>query len=305
MDRADTVTAGLTRCSGRDLPNFIVIGAMKAGTTSLYQYLKGHDQVFMPAIKELDFFVAESNWCRGIGWYRRQFNTAGDAQARGEASTLYTQYPTHRGVPERMARVLPGVRLVYVVRDPVERMRSHYEHLVITGAEKSPPEVALLENPVYLDCSKYAMQLQRYLDHFPREQILIVTSEALKFDRRATIERVYDFLGVDPTHLPEVLDIEFYQTARRRTYPPAVLWARRLAKRHMLQGERAKVLMESMLDRGTPEGKMPTESGMADAGDEAHGLAGGLRRRLADLLRDDVARFAHHMPADFDGWGLT
>jgi hypothetical protein len=305
MDRVNTATAGLARCSGQDLPNFIVIGAMKAGTTSLYQYLKAHEQVFMPAIKELDFFVAESNWCRGIEWYRRQFSTAGAARARGEASTLYTQYPAHDGVPERMVRVLPDVRLVYVVRDPVERMRSHYEHRVITGAEKSPPEVALLENPVYLACSKYAMQLQRYLDHFPREQILIVTSEGLKADRRATVQQVYRFLGVDPTHLPDVLGTEFYQTARRRAYPPALLWARRLAKRHMLQGERAKVLVDSMLARGTSDGSMPTADGAPDTSDTTQVLGPGLRKQLADLLRDDVARFARHMPADFDGWGLT
>jgi hypothetical protein len=305
MDRVDTVTAELTRPPAQDLPNFIVIGAMKAGTTSLYQYLKGHDQVFMPAIKELDFFVAESNWCRGIGWYRRQFISAGDARARGEASTLYTQYPTHDGVPERMARVLPGVRLVYVVRDPVERMRSHYEHLVITGAEKRPPEVALLENPIYLQCSRYAMQLQRYLDHFPREQILIVTSERLKVNRRAAVQQVYEFLGVDPTHLPDALGTEFYQTARRRTYPRAVLLARRLAKRHLLQGGRAKVLVESMLARRTSESRKPTTAGTPATGRTSHVLAPGLRRQLADLLRDDVARLARHMPADFDGWGLT
>ena len=305
MDRVSTVTAELTRCSAHDLPNFVVIGAMKAGTTSLYQYLKGHDQVFMPAIKELDFFVAESNWCRGIEWYRRQFNAAGAAPARGEASTLYTQYPTHEGVPERMARVLPGVRLVYVVRDPIERIRSHYEHLVITGAERRPPEVALLENPVYLECSKYAMQLERYLDHFPREQILIVTSEALKLDRRAAVRRVYEFLGVDPTQLPEVLDTEFYQTARRRTYPPAVLWARRLAKRHMLQGERAKVLAETMLARATSGGRAPTSAGVQDASDKSHVLTSELRRKLVDQLRDDLDRFRRHMPADFDCWGLT
>jgi len=302
MDRVDTVTAGLRRCAAQDLPNFVVIGAMKAGTTSLYQYLKGHDEVFMPAIKELDFFVAEANWCRGIEWYRRQFHAAGAARARGEASPLYTQFPTHDGVPERMSRVLPGVRLVYVVRDPIERMRSHYEHLVITGAEKSPPEVALLDNPVYLECSRYAMQLQRYLDHFPREQILVVTSEALKSERRATVERVYEFIGVDPTHLPEVLGTEFYQTARRRTYPPAVLWARRLAKRHMLRGERAKALVEAMLGGtaacGTSSDGIPDSVGRQV-------LAPGLRERLADLLRDDVACFRRHMPADFDGWGLT
>ncbi|HEY6932832.1 MAG TPA: hypothetical protein VI452_05490, partial [Marmoricola sp.] len=99
-DTAKGLTRRLPGAGSAPLPNFIVIGAMKAGTTSLYQYLKHHDQVFMPPIKELDFFVAESNWCRGVGWYRHRFRDAGEAPARGEASVAYTQYPAHAGVPE-------------------------------------------------------------------------------------------------------------------------------------------------------------------------------------------------------------
>lgn len=291
--------------AGQCLPNFIVIGAMKAGTTSLYQYLKNHDQVFMSTIKELDFFVAESNWSRGVGWYQRQFGDAGGVLARGEASTTYTQYPIHDGVPERIARLLPGVRLVYVVRDPVERIRSHYQHLVMTGVEKCPPDVAVLENPIYLDCSKYAMQLEQYLEHFPREQILIVTSEALRVDRTATVQRVYDFLGVDRARLPEVLDTEFYRTAERPTYPPVVLWARRFATRHMLQANRARGLAETMLARRTTDCDLRATGGASTEASERQLFAPELRARLADRLRDDVERFRRYMPADFDGWGYS
>jgi hypothetical protein len=293
--------------AGQDLPNFIVIGAMKSGTTSLYQYLKNHEQVFMPTVKELDFFVAESNWSRGLGWYRHQFRAAGGALARGEASTLYTQYPTHDGVPERIARVLPGARLVYVVRDPVERMRSHYQHFLLTGAEERPPEEALLENPVYLECSRYAMQLEQYLDHFPREQILILTSEALRLDRRATVRQVYEFIGVDPTRVPEVLDTEFYRTAQRQKYPPAVLWARRFAKRHVLQGRSPRDLVETMLARCSTDDEPRAADGTVDIStkpaDEEQVLTPELRAHFAHLLRDDIARLRRYMPADFDGWG--
>lgn len=288
------------------LPDFIVIGAMKAGTTSLYHYLRDHDQVFMPTIKELDFFVAEANWFRGIDWYRHQFSAAGDALACGEASTTYTQYPTHDGVPERIASLLPDVRLIYVVRDPVVRIRSHYQHLVLTGVEKSPPEVAVLKNPLYLDCSRYAMQLEQYLEHFRREQILIVTSEALRTDRRATVQRVYEFLGVASDRLPEALDTEFYRTAQRPTYPPVVLWARRFATRHMLQAPLARGIAQTMLARRAPDGDVRATPGCSaemTAGDQV--LAPALRRQLADRLCDDVARLRRYMPADFDGWGYS
>jgi hypothetical protein len=285
-----------------DLPTFIVIGAMKAGTTSLFHYLRNHDQIFMSKIKELDFFVAESNWSRGVDWYRRQFSGAGDAVARGEASTLYTKYPQYDGVPERIAGVVPDVRLVYVVRDPVVRMRSHYQHRVKNGAEKAPPEVALIEDPTYLTCSRYGMQVERYLDHFPREQILVVTSEALRADRLATVQGVYEFLGVDAGTVPDVLDTEFYRTDERRSHSSALLRARKFAKHRLPQTKRAKELVDSMLSR--PSGPVARLEGTTGDGDNG-ALSPELRLRLADLLRDDVAVLRRYMPADFDGWGLA
>jgi hypothetical protein len=282
-----------------DLPTFIVIGAMKAGTTSLFHYLRHHDQIFMSKIKELDFFVAESNWSRGLDWYRHQFAGAGDALARGEASTLYTKYPQYDGVPERIAGVVPDVRLVYVVRDPIVRMRSHYQHRVKTGAEKAPPEVALLEEPTYLACSRYGLQLGRYLDHFPREQILVVTSEALLGDRLPTVRQVYRFLGVDDATVPDVVGTEFYRTAERRSYSPSVLRVRRFAKHHLPYTKRAKELVDAARGRRSPGGA-PAPAG----GPPEELISPELRERLADLLHDDVARLRAHMPPDFDGWGL-
>ncbi|MGY1681897.1 sulfotransferase domain-containing protein [Geodermatophilus sp. SYSU D01176] len=290
-----------------DMPTFIVIGAMKAGTTSLYHYLRSHDEIYMPKVKELDYFAAEANWSRGLDWYRQQFAGANGALARGEASTLYTKYPQYQGVPERIAAVVPDARLVYVVRDPVVRMRSHYQHRVALGAETAPPEVALLENPIYLAYSQYAMQLERYFDHFPREQVLVVTSEGLRHDRAAVVRRVYEFLGVDPTQLPPALDSEFYRTAQRRSYPPAVWAARRFLKHHVPQAKRAKEWVDSLTAR---RGSGGAETGRASSSASGGRLAESvlppeLREQLADLLADDVARLRTYMGPDFDGWGLA
>src|SRR5437879_4812348 len=151
---------------------------MKAGTTSLYHYLRPHPEVFMPKTKELDFFVEEMNWSRGWTWYREQFEAApAHTKARGEASTAYAKAPRFRGVPVRIAATLPDVRLVYVIRNPIERIRSHYQHRVATGAEVRPLEAAVLENPIYVDYSRYAFQIEQFLEHFPREQLLVVRSE--------------------------------------------------------------------------------------------------------------------------------
>src|SRR6266568_6603804 len=109
QDRTRASAGGGANTPGR-LPNFFVIGAMKAGTTSLYEYLFAHPNVFLPTeTKEPAFFAR--NWRRGEGWYRSLFAGAGDAVAVGEASTSYTKYPTITTVPDRMASVVPEARL--------------------------------------------------------------------------------------------------------------------------------------------------------------------------------------------------
>lgn len=113
------------------LPNFLIIGAAKSGTTSLYRYLRDHPQVFMAHSKELKFFASRTRWGFGPGWYAWQCSDADGAVAIGEASPSYTRYPQRRGVPERVAQVLPDARLVYLIRHPIERMRSHYLHRIL------------------------------------------------------------------------------------------------------------------------------------------------------------------------------
>src|SRR4051812_36085465 len=98
------------------LPNLIIIGAARAGTTSLYHYLRSHPEIWMSPEKELYFFVEDHNWKRGIEWYERHFPAG--TPVRGEASTFYTHFPIRPGVPERIAALLPSAKLIYLVRDP-------------------------------------------------------------------------------------------------------------------------------------------------------------------------------------------
>jgi hypothetical protein len=284
------------------LPNFLIIGAMKAGTTSLYHYLRAHPQIFMPGIKELDFFAEEGNWRRGLGWYAKQFRAAGPTTlAVGEASTVYTKHPNYQGVPERIAAHLPDVRLIYVVRDPIERIRSHYQHRVAVGAEKNPVGRAVLENPTYLNFSRYALQIEQYLPHVPRERILVITSESLRDDRSATITRVYGFLGVAADFVPPTLDREYYRTDGRPVYPPAIWALRRTAKRWIPGVKRAKELVDSIGVRRRRQVSPDPEPGRSDRPT----IPEPVRRTLERELRDDVRRLRDYLPPGFDGWGLT
>jgi hypothetical protein len=275
---------------------------MKAGTTSLYHYLRAHPEVYMPSVKELDFFVEEGNWRRGIGWYQKHFQSApAGTVAVGEASTRYTRYPLLAGVPERIAAHLPKARLIYVVRDPIERIRSHYEHRVRAGSERAPIDQAVLSNPTYLDCSRYSMQVDQYMQQFRVEQLLIITAEDLRNSRRRTMRQVYEFLGVQSDFVPETLDQEFYRTEERATYSPAGWQLRRAIKRRLPASKRAKELVDSVLPRflGGLLSHSRNETQLPPLA-----LSDSLRVELAERLREDVCQLKLHMPEGFDGWGL-
>ena len=171
---------------------------MKAGTTSLYHYLKRHPEIAMSGVKETNFFL-ERNFSKGLDWYRRQF--PGDDRIKGEASTNYTKFPTQKGVPERIYQTLPRVKLIYVVRDPISRLLSHVHHNLLKGMEEEQAWKKKLEDlrSHYIQCSLYYMQLEQYLAFFPPQQILIITTEELNNQRKATLQKIFRFIGVQDT----------------------------------------------------------------------------------------------------------
>ncbi|MBW2255782.1 MAG: sulfotransferase domain-containing protein [Deltaproteobacteria bacterium] len=196
------------------LPNFIIIGAAKGGTTSLHAYLVQHPQIFMTSIKETNFFCKDSEFERGLDWYLDFHFRGGEAYPfRGEASPRYLYSDQ---APERMAGVFSDapVRFLVVLRDPVERAYSWYWHLVRNGNETLGFEEALAREserlPVeaakrigslryaYVDSGMYAKQLRRWFEHFPSERFLVVLHEELVTDTVAVLGQVFDFLGVTP-----------------------------------------------------------------------------------------------------------
>jgi len=201
----------------RPLPDYIIIGAHKAGTTSLYYHLLRHPKVKPARFKELRFF--DRHYHRGQRWYRGHFPRSGMADPNrgtcgfvsGEASPNYLADPR---VPQRVSHVVPNAKLVVLLRNPVSRAYSHYYHNVRKGREQdsleeairkdiervaglSPTEIA--NSPSYLCSGMYAVHLNRWLSVFPREQLLVVRSEDY-FEKSDTVPRtILPFLGL-PAH---------------------------------------------------------------------------------------------------------
>lgn len=181
------------------LPDVIAIGAAKCGTTSLHHYMELHPQIGMSAFKETNFFVLERNWSRGLDWYRSQFQ--GDALVHGEVSPKYAAYPEFQGVSERLHQVVPNVKLIYLMRDPIERLVSHYMHRVALRMEaRTFADVMAATAPCpYRSVGLYHMQIERYLQFFPLSSILFVTTEELQREPRQTMQTIFRFLAVDET----------------------------------------------------------------------------------------------------------
>jgi Sulfotransferase family len=280
------------------LPTFLVIGAMKAGTTSLYHYLRDHPQVFMPDTKEVNFFNPLRNWRRGVGWYEACFRDApAGTLAVGEASTSYTKYPWIEGVPERIATVLGDVRLIYVVRHPIERMRSQYLHHVVTGQERRPIERAFVEEPMYLQISRYAFQLERYAPTVPEERIMVIDSRALLEDRLATLRRVFGFLGVDPGWVPSTIDREYLTSAGRQMKPKTLRAVRRIPRIRTLSTYVPQPVktIKRRLTSGLATDELDVERGA---------LPEELERDLRRQLAPDVAALRRYLGPEHDGWGI-
>lgn len=217
----------------RPLPDFLVIGAQKAGTTSLLEYLCEHPAVLPPVRKEVHFLDHEFE--RGPAWYRAHFPRRRPGALTGEATPYYLFHPL---AARRAAAVVPGAKLIVLLRDPVDRAFSHHNHELALGFESLGFEDAIAAEPhrlageeeriladpryrsfahqhhSYLARGEYARQLERWLECFGRDRLLVLSAEDLFADPRATVLRTQEFLGLEPR---EPVDVS---ARNARSYAP-------------------------------------------------------------------------------------
>ncbi len=179
------------------LPDFLVIGAMKCATTTLHEQLARQPGIFMTREKEPNFFSDDALFAQGIAWYSSLFQGARPDDLLGESSTHYTKLPTHPAAVSRIAAALPRVKLIYVMRHPIERLISHYRHECTVGRIDSGTtfEEAIAQVPELIDYGRYAYQLTPYLETFGSGRILPVFLKRLVDDPQAEFERIGRFLA--------------------------------------------------------------------------------------------------------------
>jgi hypothetical protein len=289
------------------LPNFLVIGVAKAGTTALHWYLAEHPAVFMSSAKDPSYFAygvdADGRllWgepefhtfpVRSLAEYERLFADAGNAVAIGEASTMYLECPQ---AASRIRKQIPSAKIICSLRHPVERAYSNYVMWLRHRGRRFDPSRELSRtadwarpDSRWMRVGRYHEQLVRYFDAFPREQIHVMLFDDLKRSEIEATQNVYRFVGVDPTFMPdfrtphaigglpanrlleEVLTNPVLRTAMRPLVPVrAANWVRRLRARNL---------------RKAPP--LPPE----------------LRRDLTRHFRDDIARTSGLIGRSLEHW---
>lgn len=197
------------------LPDFLVIGAAKSGTTTFYDYLQQHPEVFLPAEKEPDFFSRDPVFQRGVDWYKAMFRKALTSQKCGEGSTTYSRWPHTPDVPKRISELLSNPKFIYLIRNPVDRTYSHYCHRMRLNVTMTFEE-ALKHDSMFVDCSLYAAQIDEYLRFFPEESFLFLLFDDLVTDPQSVMRKVEEFLGIEP--VDAVGATRFHSNERHQEY---------------------------------------------------------------------------------------
>lgn len=280
-----------TQSVAAGLPDFVVIGAMKAGTTSLYRYLMGHPQIAMSRMKETDFFIETKNWSLGAKWYASQFPKGN--RLKGEVSPNYTKSDIFPGVPERLASQAPEAKLIFIARDPVDRFVSQYKHEWLLGHMAVPPEDILKTQSgrQIIRHSSYAAELGEFLAFFPRAQLLILDFDALSSTPETVIFETTEFLGIDTMH---VCDLGAFNEGEQIARMPG--WVQRTWR------SKAVRRLDPLISRGMRDaGRRLLARGPARKAPE---IPAEIRSRIADALRADAQAFRDLSGMPFSGWSV-
>jgi hypothetical protein len=270
------------------LPNFIIFGAVKSGTGALHQYLSHHPEIFTSPVKEPRFFT-DDNGSRGdgagnepvdLGAYEQFFELATTEKAIGEASSnyLYSQRAA-----ERIRQVLPGVRLIASLRNPVDRAWAHYRMLERSGKRDVSPNPLQGRDESWAACSLYHDKLQSYFELFDAAQIKVLILEEWQADVSGTLQEIYRFLGVEERfELPSHINYR----AGEVTWPGVRKWPLVQAMKPYLPS-RLLMALNAAKVRVTP----------------AHGkLSQEARAAMAEWYRDDIRKLEDLLGRDLAVW---
>lgn len=270
------------------LPNFLIVGAAKAGTTSLYEYLRQHPDVFMSPLKEPGYYWSEAPTLedapiRTAEEYARLFAGVTTERAIGEATPRYLQSPT---AAARIQRDCPDARIIVALRNPADRAYSSYLGRVRDGREPRPVDEAMQPDTYYFETSLYYESLSRFFERFAR--IKVVLFDDLRADSKAVMRDLYTFLDVDPAFEPDV------SIRHNKAAVPRSAWMNALFIRST--GFLRRIAPPFLRNRGFTPRLHPLLLGPAAP------LPPAIRERLLLQFRDDIEKTASLIGRDLSSW---
>ena len=177
--------------------DFMIIGAMKSGTSTLSDILSMHSEVCFCQEKEPHFFSKNPDYSKDLENYKKLYHPQ-PGQICGEASTTYTCYPEfNKDVWQSLYAFNPKLKLIYIMRDPIDRIVSHYMHNYLRGYTSEPFEKVVLSRATYINRTRYFVQIRPYIERFGKEQVLLLTFEDFIANKKETLNRLANFLGID------------------------------------------------------------------------------------------------------------
>ena len=312
LDIREVIQPPKTVSNPANMPTFLLIGAGKSGTTSIYNYLKQHPDIYMPPIKEPLFFAFEGqhvNFCgpgdaeinaravTTLQRYQDLFQEGVGRKALGEASVAYLYYPS---AAERIRRLVPEAKLIVVLRCPADRAYANYLHALRLGREPlgsfadaldaEPARIAAGWSHFYHYASKgwYHRQLSHWLKLFPREQILFNLYDDLEQNPAQLMRRIFTFIGVDPDH-PISTEKKFNVSGQ-----PMGIRIRNFVQRGspmaqiVLPKQMRTTLKNAILKCSLTQGYMPS----------------AVRKELMNNYAPDISKLANLIERDLSGWFL-
>jgi hypothetical protein len=267
-------------------PDFIVIGAMKSATTTLHEQLARQPGFFMSRPKEPNFFSDDPVFARGIDWYRSLFRDAGPGDLRGESSTHYTKLPKYPRAVERMVRALPTVKLIYVIRHPIDRLISHYVHERSVEGITVGIDEAIDAHPELIDYGLFSVQVRPYLDAYGPENVLPVFFDRLVAEPQAELERICRFLGFAGT------------PAWDASLKPQNVGSERLRRSVLREALVQAPVLSAIRRRFVPKPWTEPVKALWRIKDERPRLARDVEERLIDAFDPDLVRLGRWLGID-------
>jgi hypothetical protein len=296
------------------LPNFIIIGAGKSGTTSLHYYLQQHPNIYMSPIKETNFFAYAANSndqflsfndsifpVKDIATYKKLFNGAKNEAARGECSPMYLWHPI---APKNIKSYIPEAKLICVLRNPVERSYSAYLMYVSQNFERRTFSQAvadeikfsktgnwLLGRGVYIGIGFYHEQLKRYLQYFHRNQIKVILYDDYRQNSLAILNSIYRFLEINMNIFPKILV----------KHNPSGL-PKNKTMHHLLQPRKFTKQIRRYMPRYLHDPIFNFFFKIKSNNLVKPPLNENLRRKIVEIFREDILKLQHLIKRDLTHW---